>query len=104
MSRALSQYWVMYAHTLERVRSERPNTLAELKLILDEFEAPSAGVAFFPTGGDDNLADALGSARWSVVYLEGDYLWDARSPITREWIHGAEGDIYAGRFVPSEGN
>jgi hypothetical protein len=95
----LDGYWRAYDATLARVRDERPADLAALKTILDAFCAPSSGVAFFPGGADETLADALAYAGWSVEWIEGDYLWGARSP-TGEYIHHVEGDLYPGRWRP----
>jgi hypothetical protein len=91
----LANYWAQYGATLERVRTEKPHTLLELKAILDSFEPPSSGVAFFPGGADDTLADALSDAGWAIHYIEADYLWEARSP-TSQYIHHVEGDLYDG--------
>lgn len=37
---------------------------AKLKAILDTFEPPSSGDAFFPGGADDDLVDALHDVGW----------------------------------------
>jgi hypothetical protein len=94
----LDNYWAGYEATLARIRTEKPQTVAAVVAILGDFEAPSSGAAFFPTGGDDQLCDALSDAGWAVDYLEGDYLWNARHRITRETLHFVEGDIYPGEF------
>jgi hypothetical protein len=96
----LTTYWAKYAETLARIRAEKPTDLKSLKTILDAFEAPSSGAAFFPGGADDTLADALEDAGWRVQYVEADYLWNAKSP-TGAYIHYLEGDVYAGRFNES---
>jgi hypothetical protein len=91
-------YWAKYAETLARVRTEKPHDLEGLKKILNAFEAPSSGAAFFPNAADDTLADALEDAGWRVQYIESDYVWSAKSP-TGAYIHYLEGDVYAGPLV-----
>lgn len=95
----INDYWDKYDKTLVRVRVEKPKDLTELKAILDDFEPPSSGAAFFPGGADDTLGEALEDAGWGLVWLEGDYLWQARSP-SGAVIHHVEGDVYPGPWVP----
>lgn len=90
----LDQYWQNYDRTLATIRAERPSTFAGLKLILDRFEPPSSGDAFFPGGADDTLALALMSAGWSVDFEEGDYLYTAVHPKSGAVIQHVEGDLY----------
>lgn len=87
-------YWKRYDQTLARVRAERPNTFYGLKLILDVFESPSSGEAFFPGGADDTLALALMDAGWHVEFEEGDYLYTATNPVSGAVLHHVEGDLY----------
>lgn len=91
---ALDAYWRMYDHTLATVRAERPTTFTGLKLILDRFEPPSSGQAFFPGGADDDLADALIDAGWSVDFEEGAYLYTAVHPVSGAVVQHVEGDLY----------
>jgi len=91
---SIEAYWRMYDLTLARVRTERPTTFGDLKVVLDAFEPPSSGDAFFPGGADDTLGDALMSAGWSVAFEEGDYLWTATHPISGAVIQHVEGDVY----------
>lgn len=91
---SLDSYWKLYDHTLATVRAERPSTFAGLKTILDRFEPPSSGEAFFPGGADDTLALALMSAGWSVDFEEGDYLWTAAHPVSGAVVQHVEGDVY----------
>lgn len=91
---SLDLYWQAYDRTLATIRAERPATFAGLKLILDRFERPSSGDAFFPGGADDTLADALMSAGWSVDFEDGDYLYTAVHPDSGAVIHYVEGDIH----------
>jgi hypothetical protein len=102
MGSVLDGYWAKYASTLARVRAEKPGTLAELKAILDDFEPPSSGAAFFPGGADDGLGDALGDAGWAVLYIEADYVWNAKNPSRSETIRYVEGDVDLGAFAPVE--
>jgi len=87
-------YWKGYHRTLATIRAERPATFAGLKLILDRFDRPSAGDAFFPGGADDTLADALSDAGWSVKFEEGDYLYTAVHPESGAVVQHVEGDLY----------
>lgn len=95
---ALDSFWAGYDATLKRVRKERPETLASLAGILNAFQPPSAGTAFFGNNADDHLSLALRDAGWDVQFIEGDYLWDAFNPKSREWIHCVEGDVYPGGY------
>jgi hypothetical protein len=90
----LDAYWAAYDATLARVRTEKPDTFAELKAILDSFEPPSSGDAFFPGGADDDLAEALNDAGWEIRFNEGNYVYMARHPRTRAKLHYIEGDVY----------
>lgn len=100
----LENFWAGYDATLKRVRDERPPNLAALAAILNAFQPPSSGVAFFGNNADDQLADALMDAGWDVQFLEGGYLWQAYNGESGEWIHYVEGDIYPGRYqLPREG-
>lgn len=90
----LDAYWAQYDHTLATIRAERPSTFAGVKLILDRFEPPSSGDAFFPGGADDDLADALADAGWSIKLEEGTYLYTAVHPISGAVLQHVEGDLY----------
>lgn len=92
----MDAYWTKYDQTLARVVSERPTTFDDLKVILDSFEPPSSGEAFFPGGADETLGHALTAAGWRVNYREGDYVWVARSAFSGELITYVEGDLYRG--------
>jgi hypothetical protein len=91
----LAAYWEKYDATLARIVAERPTTFAELKAILDDFEPPSSGDAFFPDGADESLGEALNAAGWTVRYGEAVYVYRATSP-TGERLTYVEGDIYEG--------
>ncbi|WP_025157236.1 hypothetical protein [Leifsonia aquatica] len=97
---SLDGYWKKYDETLARVKDEKPDTFDKLKVILDDFEPPSSGEAFFPGGADENLGEALGESGWDVRWIEGDYLWTALHPETKEELHYVEGDLYRGRWLP----
>lgn len=90
----VDELWAAYDRTLARIRTEKPDNFADLKAILDEFQPPSAGDAFFPGGADDTLGEAMEDAGWLVRWREGDYLWDAIHPLTRARIEHVEGDVY----------
>lgn len=94
----LDGFWSGYDATLTRVRAEKPATIDALAAILNAFQPPSSGVAFFGNNADDHLSGALGTAGWDVQFLEGDYLWQARHPGTGQWIHYVEGDVYPGQY------
>lgn len=91
---SLYDYWRMYDATLARIRDEKPDTFAALKAILDRFEPPSSGDAFFPGGADDTLAGALHSAGWELSFGDGDYVYTARHPKTGARLEYVEGDVY----------
>lgn len=91
---SIHDYWKMYDRTLARVRDEKPSTFAALKAILDRFEPPSSGDAFFPGGADDDLADALHDAGWELRFNEGNYVYMARHPLTGAKLHHVEGDLF----------
>ncbi|WP_448232584.1 hypothetical protein [Microbacterium lacticum] len=91
---SLSAYWAAYDATLARVRNEKPDTFAALKAILDSFEPPSSGDAFFPGGADDDLADALHDAGWELRFSEGTYVYRAKHPTTGAALEHIEGDLY----------
>ncbi|GLI28493.1 hypothetical protein ARHIZOSPH14_27350 [Agromyces rhizosphaerae] len=91
---SLSAYWAASDATLARVREEKPDTFAALKAILDSFEPPSSGDAFFPGGADDGLADALHDAGWEIRFVGGSYVYIARHRRTGAKLHHVEGDLY----------
>lgn len=97
MSLSLGSFWEGYDATLARIRRERPVTVDEVVKILNDFQSPSAGIAFFGNNADDHLSDALAEMGWDVRYIEHDYLWEAQSP-AGEWLHNVEGDVYRGRY------
>lgn len=86
-------FWQVYDAMMAQIEAERPPGADALFAILGKPEA-SAGEAFALEGG--SLAVALTEAGWLVYGIEGDYLWEARSP-AGEWIHYVEGDLYRGR-------
>jgi len=98
VSPGLDAFWAGYDATLARVRELRPRTLDDLAVILNAFQPPSAGVAFFGNNADDTLDAALSDVGWDLHY-QASYLWDAKAPgDDGEWIHYVEGDVYAGRW------
>jgi len=94
----LDSFWAGYDATLARVRKERPDNLAALVAILNAFQPPSSGIAFFGNNADDHLSMALSDAGWDVQFIDGDYVWDAYHPDSGEWLHCVEGDVYPGRY------
>lgn len=97
---SLDEFWVGYDWTLTRIRTEKPATVSDLRVILNDFQRPSSGVAFFGNNADDHLSYALCDAGWEVRYLSHDYLWEARHPASGEELHYVEGDVYPGRYRP----
>lgn len=91
----MKAYWDKYDRTLALIVEEKPQTVDGVKAILDQFEPPSSGLAFFPGGADDTLGDALHQSGWSIDWREGDYLWVGRSK-TGETLTYVEGDVYRG--------
>lgn len=96
----MDAYWKQYQLTLDRIEKEKPQTFDGVKAILDQFEPPSSGEAFFPGGADETLGDSLSKAGWHIDWREGDYLWLGTSQ-TGELISYVEGDLYRGNaFKP----
>lgn len=93
---ALDAFWAAYDATLKRIRMGRPATVDAVAAILNDFQEPSAGIAFFGNNADDTLADALADAGWELRF-KADYLWEARHPGSDQWLHYIEGDVYRGR-------
>lgn len=91
----LTDFWAGYDATLARIRAEHPETVADVAAILNAFQPPSMGIAFFGNNADDRLSDALSDAGWDVRY-KAEYLWDARHTGTGERMHYVEGDVYKG--------
>jgi hypothetical protein len=96
---SLASFWAGYDATLAKVRAERPDSTAAVAAILNAFQPPSAGVAFFGNNADDQLSLALADAGWKVRYIEGDYVWEARHPATGAVLHNVEGDVYDGPWA-----
>jgi hypothetical protein len=90
----LDDFWKGYDATLARVRAEKPATVTDLAAILNDFESPSAGIAFFGNNADDRLSDALSDAGWRIEFIEFDYLWTAQHLVTGERLRYIEGDVY----------
>lgn len=100
---ALNGYWARYDATLARVRAERPSTFAELKAILDTFERPSSGDAFFPSqSADEELWEVLQDAGWRIEWVEGGYWYNARHSVSGARLEFIEGDLYD-RTTPASG-
>ncbi|MFF7292033.1 hypothetical protein ACFY9N_05800 [Microbacterium sp. NPDC008134] len=89
----LDDFWKLYSLTLRDIREEKPDTFNKLAVILNRFQGPSAGDAFFPDGADDILGEAVQDAGWYVSW-EAAYLWTATHPVTRARIRFVEGDVY----------
>lgn len=104
----MDTYWAGYEATLGRIRSEKPRTFAELKTIIETLfhpvmgDIPYSGDTFFPSGGDDTIADALSDAGWRLRYREGDYWYDAQHPETGEVVTYQEGDLYKRDTRPAQ--
>ena len=92
-------YWDAYDRTLARIIDEKPQSMDDLKKILDEFEPPSSGEAFFPGGADEILADALHRAGWLISYREGTCVWVGASATGEKASH-IEGDLFRVRVTP----
>ena len=93
-------FWPEYGAALARVRDEQPDTFPALKAILDGFQPPSSGDAFFPGGGDDTLADALRDAGWTLKFFGDAFVYKAKYPTTGACLHYIEGDLYDRTRVP----
>lgn len=90
----MNDYWDSYARTLESIRTEKPETFAALKAILDSFAPPSAAEAFFPDGADDTLMAALQDSGWTVTWADAYYHYGARHRSSGTQIEYVEGDVY----------
>lgn len=95
---SLDSFWAGYDATLARIRAERPATVDAVVTILNDFQPPSAGIAFFGNNADDRLSDALLDAGWDVDFIERDYLWEAHNRRSGEDLHYVEGDVYRGGY------
>lgn len=95
----LDNFWAGYGQTLASIRSEQPASVDAVAEILGRFQRPSMGIAFFGNNADDRLSDALLDAGWSLRFIERDYLWEAQSDVSGEWLHYVEGDVYRGRWA-----
>lgn len=96
---SLADFWRGYDATLARVRMGRPATTAAVVALLNDFQRPSAGIAFFGNNADDRLSEALADAGWDVQFIEGDYVWEARHPHSGAVLHSVEGDVYDGPWA-----
>lgn len=90
----LDPFWQGFDAMMRRIELERPATFDALAAILAGMAERSSGEAFCLEGG--SLMCALEAAGWDVYGIEGDYLWEARTP-GGDWIHYVEGDLYRGR-------
>ena len=96
-------YWDGIEAGLARIGSEKPQTFAEVKAILDTLPGSevSSGDAFFGgSGGDLSLSDALRDAGWRYVWSEASYYWCMRSPVSGDILSYVEGDVYQGDSKP----
>lgn len=94
----ITGFWDGCDAVLARIREEQPDTVDAVAAILNDFLAPSSGLAFFDSGGGDCLDAALDFAGWDIYPIEHNYLWDARHPGTGEELCYVEGDVYRGRY------
>ena len=88
----MSGFWEHIDRQLDRIELQRPNTVEAVAALLDP---PSSGLAFFAgSGGSRQLCESLAVAGWRVDYIESDYHWTARHPVTLQSLEYVEGDIY----------
>lgn len=97
----MDPYWTAYVATLDQIRTTKPNSFAALKTIIDQFHPSMGNISFcgdtfFPSGGDDTLADALMETGWTLSFVEGDYYYTATHPATGAACTYIEGDLYDG--------
>lgn len=94
---ALDDYWNNYDRCLDRILAGV--TVEELIRTCNEHFDKSVADAFFPGGGDRDMAGTLMEAGWSMVWCRADYYFAARD---REGntITYVEGDIYRGTQRP----
>lgn len=90
-------YWDNYEACLDRVLLGL--SVEELIRTCNEYFDKSVADAFFPGGGDRDMAGTLMESGWSMVWCKADYYFAARD---REGntITYVEGDIYRGTQRP----
>lgn len=113
-------FWGQIDHQLNRIRAEKPDTFAALRVILtdptydqivkestrygvrgehvplDDPRADPAAAFFAGSGGDATLAAALYKAGWSPVWVKESYWYAMSHPETSAVLTYIEGDVYEG--------
>lgn len=96
-------FWNEIDEQLERIRTEKPDTFAQIRSILYDpkyteilkYAAPyeSTKDTFFAgTGGDESVLTALSDAGW-IFEKSGAYEATMRHPQTKERLYYCEGDL-----------
>lgn len=89
----MKRYWAQYAETKALIVDTKPQSFAELKTILDAFQSPSSGDAFWPNGDGTHLADELAVAGWVVLVWFEEFHYVIENP-AGEFVEYVEGDLY----------
>lgn len=93
----LDDFWTTYDQCLDEVAAGVD--AEQLIDICTRYYGKSAGDAFFPNGGDRDLAGTLMETGWSFIWSRADYYFAARDKGGNA-ITFVEGDIYRGNQRP----
>jgi hypothetical protein len=97
----LDQFWAAVDAQLAELATAKSAT--DVVSILNKYENPSCGDAFFAgSGGDGSIADALDEAGWHFPDFRADYHWCATAPDGSQVTY-VEGDVYYGNSMPPGG-
>lgn len=101
MSRTQDPFWVNVDAQLDHIEESRPSTAQQVIDVMNLYERPSSGQAFFAgSGGDRTLLGSLSKAGWFVYKIEAIYYWVAQHPDTKDLVTYIEGDVYIGDHMP----
>lgn len=92
----LKDFWERIDESLDRIAVEG-KTVEDVIRILNEYDSPSSGDAFFGgSGGDRQLLDALLDAGWRPVWVEAEYYFAVKEPHSDAGLTYIEGDVERG--------
>lgn len=98
-----NSFWAAIDDTLDRIEAERPETFDGVAAALDnETVRAYSGIfnadqSFFGgSGGDRSLWSALRRAGWVRTWVDADYYYVARHPVSGEVLTYCEGDVIRG--------
>lgn len=90
---SLDKYWKKYDETKALIVDRKPQNFADLKTILDAFQPPSSGHAFWPNGDGTHLVDELTHAGWHVIKWHEEFHYVIQAP-SGQRVEYVEGDLY----------